>query len=234
MWIDVGDQETIPDRSVVKTIQVCMRACVCVSLYASVCVRARACVRVCLRVHAWVCVCARACVRMCMCVFSVGCYTWLLTIRFIFLCIQTIPTSFPEPTENRMRMSLQTSRIGIACDSCCEWMCVNVVVEPESFMCSELLKLLSCVQLSINACMDLKLCLIHQAIDVYIIVPYIYIYNYINGGGRGGGVILEYLMRLELICCPMRGVIELGSVKPPCMPHLSPDGGRWGNTLIGA
>ena len=41
-------------------------------------------------------------------------------------------------------------------------------------------------------------------------------------------------MRFELICCPMRGVIELGSVKPPCMPHLSPDGGRWGNTLIGA
>ena len=93
-------------------------------------------------------------------------------------------------------------------------------------MCSELWKLLSCVQLCINACMDLKLCLIHQAIDVYIIVPYIY-----NGGG---GVILEYLMRFELICCPMSGVIELGSVKPPCMPHLSPDGGRWGNTLIGA
>ena len=35
-------------------------------------------------------------------------------------------------------------------------------------------------------------------------------------------------MRFELICCPMSGVIELGSVKPPCMPHLSPDGGRWG------
>ena len=61
---------------------------------------------------------------------------------------------------------------------------MNVVVEPESFMCSELLKLLSCVQLSINACMDLKLCLIHQAIDVYIIVPCIYISM---GGGRGGG-----------------------------------------------
>ena len=59
------------------------------------------------------------------------------------------------------------------------------------------------------------------------------VYIYINGGGKGG-VILEYLMRFELICCPMRGVIELGSVKPPCMPHLSPDGGRWGNTLIGA
>ena len=41
-------------------------------------------------------------------------------------------------------------------------------------------------------------------------------------------------MRFELICCPMSGVIELGSVKPPCRPHLSPDGGRWGNTLIGA
>ena len=49
MWIDVGDQETIPDRSVVKTIQVCMRACVCVCM--RLCVRARACVcvRVCLR-----------------------------------------------------------------------------------------------------------------------------------------------------------------------------------------
>ena len=59
---------------------------------------------------------------------------------------------------------------------------MNVVVEPESFMCSELLKLLSCVQLCINACMDLKLCLIHQAIDVYIIVPYI------SMGGGGGNI----------------------------------------------
>ena len=58
-------------------------------------------------------------------------------------------------------------------------MCVNVVVEPESFMCSELLK---CVQLCINACMDLKLCLIYQAIDVYIIVPYI------SMGGGGGNI----------------------------------------------
>ena len=50
----------------------------------------------------------------------------------------------------------------------------------------------------------------------------------------GGGGVMEYLMRFELICCPMSGVIELGSVKPPCRPHLSPDGSRWGNTLIGA
>ena len=81
MWIDVGDQETIPDGSVVKTIQVCMRACVCVSLYASVCARARACVRVCLRVHAWVCVCARACVRMCVRVYICACVCsmWVAT-----------------------------------------------------------------------------------------------------------------------------------------------------------
>ena len=54
MWIDVGDQETIPDRSVVKTIQVCMRACVCVC----VCMR-RACVCTCM------CTYVRACVHIC-------------------------------------------------------------------------------------------------------------------------------------------------------------------------
>ena len=77
MWIDVGDQETIPDRSVVKTIQVCMRACVCVSLYASVCVRARAYVRVCLRVHAWVCVCVHVHVYVCACVCT-----------YVHVCVQ--------------------------------------------------------------------------------------------------------------------------------------------------
>ena len=55
--------------------------CVCVRVCVSACVVhvcARACVRMCVRVY--ICAC------MCMCVFNVGCYTWLLTIRFIFLC----------------------------------------------------------------------------------------------------------------------------------------------------
>ena len=41
-------------------------------------------------------------------------------------------------------------------------------------------------------------CLYHCTVYIYISM----------GGGKGGGVILEYLMRFELICCPMRGVIE--------------------------
>ena len=86
--------------------RVCVYVCVCVCMRGCVLVFVCGHVCVCVHVHVYICAC------MCLCVFNVGCYTWLLTIRFIFLCIQTIPTSFPEPTENRMRMSLQTSRIG--------------------------------------------------------------------------------------------------------------------------
>ena len=73
MWIDVDDPETIPDRSVVKAIQVCMRVCVCVC----------ACVRACVCVCAIVCMCLRACVRarvfacacvgVCLCLCACAC-----------------------------------------------------------------------------------------------------------------------------------------------------------------
>ena len=89
-----------------------MRACVCVCLCmhragvcTCMCTYVRACVHICVHVH--VCV---QCGLLHMVVDNQ--VYFLVYIQTIPTSFQTIPTSFPEPTENRMRMSLQTSRIG--------------------------------------------------------------------------------------------------------------------------
>ena len=151
---------------------VCVRACACGHVCVCVHVCARACVRMCVRVY--ICAC------MCMCVFNVGCYTWLLTIRFIFLCTDhtnIIPRAYWEPYED-VTADVQD---WIACDSCCEWMCVNVVVEPVFYvfriievikLCTVVYKCMYGFETVFNS--SSNRCLYHCTV-------------YINGGGGGGG-----------------------------------------------
>ena len=60
---------------------------------------------------------------------------------------------------------------------------MNVIVEPVFYV-FRIIEVIKFCTVVYKCMLDLKLCLIHQAIDVYITVPYTY---QLGGGGGGGG-----------------------------------------------